>query len=758
MWKTFIRFSLSGILITCRIVAFTQCSVDAGADASIICGDSVQLNAECQWVGLNIGEQPILNSVYFTDVNTGYAVGNYGIILKTTNGGTDWISQNSGTSDWLQSVYFSDSNIGYAVGGSTILKTTNGGTDWASQNSGTSNWLHSVYFSDANIGYAVGYHDNGNFNPGLILKTTNGGTDWVSQNSGSSWPLKSVYFTDENKGYAVGDHGIILKTTNGGTDWVSQNSGLSNWLNSVYFSDANTGFAVGCYDNGYWFLSLILKTTNGGTEWIAGVFGSNQSLNSVCFTDANNGYAVGSNGLILKTTNGGADWKSQNSGIDDNLNSVCFSNATTVYIAGGHLSSGAIYMINPLDLLFSWSPAEGLNATNIAVPLANPIITTNYTVTMTTAGGCIATDSVKVNVYPLTANAGLDKTIFCGGTALLDSVETNYTGSGVLKYHWSPSTGLNNDSIPNPTSTITGDITYTVIVTTPNGCVATDSVTVFLAPPMNPPNICFVGVDGSNKNIVVWEKPASTAVDTFSIFRESNVTGVYQKIGSVSYSSLCVFTDTSSNPAIQSNKYKISIMDNCGLESPPSSPHKTMHLTINQGQNNAWNLIWEPYEGFTVSTYYIYRGTTPANMLLIGTTSGSSNQYSDFTAPTGFIYYQVEVMSSIPCNPSKSGYTSARSNIATNNPSYGIDNKSKDEVRFIITPNPANDYFILDFPEYSSVNKPSLELWGIDGQLIKRFPISNFITKIDIADLSSGVYFIRLIKSKGVGVRRIIKE
>lgn len=36
-----------------------------------------------------------------------------------------------------------------------------------------------------------------------------------------------------------------------------------------------------------------------------------------------------------------------------------------------------------------------------------------------------------------------------------------------------------------------------------------------------------------------------------------------------------------------------------------------MHLTINQGMGNTWNLIWQPYQGFVVSSYNIYRGTTP---------------------------------------------------------------------------------------------------------------------------------------------------
>jgi hypothetical protein len=82
-----------------------------------------------QWEWQNPSPQGSwLNSVVFTDVNTGYAVGDWGTIIKTINGGTTWITQPSGTSENLNSVFFTDSNTGYVVGsGGTILKTTNGG-------------------------------------------------------------------------------------------------------------------------------------------------------------------------------------------------------------------------------------------------------------------------------------------------------------------------------------------------------------------------------------------------------------------------------------------------------------------------------------------------------------------------------------------------------------------------------------------------------------------------------------------------------
>ncbi len=273
------------------------------------------------WNNPTNGTSNQLNSVCFTDANTGYAVGYYGTILKTINGGTNWITQTTGTTNYLYSVYFTDVNTGYAVGqNGTILKTVNGGTNWIAQ-SGASNHLYSVYFTDANTGYAVGQN-------GTILKTVNGGTNWIAQ-SGASNHLWSVYFTDATTGYAVGESGIILKTVNGGTNWITQTSGLSGYVNlySVYFTDANTGYAVGSY-------GIILKTVNGGTNWIAQTSSTDNSLKSIYFTDANTGYSVGNFGTILKTVNGGTNWVEQTNASNNHIGSVYFTDANTGYAVG----------------------------------------------------------------------------------------------------------------------------------------------------------------------------------------------------------------------------------------------------------------------------------------------------------------------------------------------------------------------------------------------------------------------------------------
>ncbi|MEJ8755651.1 T9SS type A sorting domain-containing protein [Pontibacter sp. H259] len=83
---------------------------------------------------------------------------------------------------------------------------------------------------------------------------------------------------------------------------------------------------------------------------------------------------------------------------------------------------------------YSWSPATGLSATNIANPIASPATTTTYTVTVSNANGCSATDQVivKVNAAPVASITPVGATIFCEGA----SVVLNATQGAGYTYQW----------------------------------------------------------------------------------------------------------------------------------------------------------------------------------------------------------------------------------------------------------------------------------------------------------------------------------
>ena len=99
-----------------------------------------------------------------------------------------WSAATSGTTNILNGAYLLDSGVGFAVGDAgTILKTTDAGMTWSPLTSGTTNALHDVYFFDATQGVAVGEQ-------GLILRTTDGGSGWQGVTSGVTDTLRSVSF------------------------------------------------------------------------------------------------------------------------------------------------------------------------------------------------------------------------------------------------------------------------------------------------------------------------------------------------------------------------------------------------------------------------------------------------------------------------------------------------------------------------------------------------------------------------------------
>lgn len=68
-------------------------------------------------------------------------------------------------------------------------------------------------------------------------------------------------------------------------------------------------------------------------------------------------------------------------------------------------------------LVYSWSPAAGLNNPEIANPFANPATTTNYTLTVRSiGGGCVDTDDVVIKQSAIDSTMQISgKLIFCEG-------------------------------------------------------------------------------------------------------------------------------------------------------------------------------------------------------------------------------------------------------------------------------------------------------------------------------------------------------
>ncbi|MGA9115405.1 MAG: YCF48-related protein [Bacteroidota bacterium] len=269
--------------------------------------------AEPGWYWQNpLPQGNTLNGIDFGDSQTGYAAGNAGTVLRTTDAGYTWQRLRVPTDEDLWSVSFQDPMTGTVVGsGGTILRTVDGGLSWTEQASNTSNALRSVRFTDYDHGVAVE-------DVGRVLRTADGGQTWNLISIPGSTGLFAVSFPVPGRGTAVGAFGRIVRTTDGGTTWEAQASGTSQHLFGVHFFDVQRGLAVGTG-------GVILRTTNGGANWTDLATGTFQPLYGVCFMDSLRGMAVGLPGTNYLTTDGGENWDALPSGTTSYLRQVIFT-------------------------------------------------------------------------------------------------------------------------------------------------------------------------------------------------------------------------------------------------------------------------------------------------------------------------------------------------------------------------------------------------------------------------------------------------
>jgi photosystem II stability/assembly factor-like uncharacterized protein len=97
-----------------------------------------------------------------------------------------------------------------------IYVSTDGGKSWKKSDSGTQRLLYDVSMASKQVGWAVGQL-------GLILRTDDGGVTWTAQpnaKQGEGVNLLSVVALDEKRAWAVGEWGTRIHTADGGKTWT----------------------------------------------------------------------------------------------------------------------------------------------------------------------------------------------------------------------------------------------------------------------------------------------------------------------------------------------------------------------------------------------------------------------------------------------------------------------------------------------------------------------------------------------------------
>jgi PKD repeat protein len=267
------------------------------------------------------------------------------------------------------------------------------------------------------------------------------------------------------------------------------------------------------------------------------------------------------------------------------------------------------------------------------------------------------------------------------------------------------------------------------------------------------PEICIVSVTSDEHNRLIWNNKFSTRLELYNIYRETTQPDIFEFIGSVPYGDQCIFNDITSDAELRSYTYRMTGVLDDSTETDSSASHKTIHLTINQGPSG-WNLIWNPYEGISFNTYYIYWGTTPDSLTLLDSISASFSSFTDLDPPSGPLYYAVEIIKGDGCFPTRDDdYNRSRSNVQFNGET-GI--SDIDVRRIIIFPNPTNDILNIRLEPKMGCSETNLSIYNMQGQAVLSFQINSAKTSVNIKDIEPGIYLARIKCQETVFVQKLV--
>jgi len=309
-----------------------------------------------------IPEDATLRDIQFIGTQVGFAVGDHGLVLKTTDGGNSWQQLTVPVDCTLRSICFLSDRVGWIVGGDwltytrigtgVLLHTNDGGSTWQQLAREELPELHRVRFFSLESGYVIG-RPNAAY-PSGVMQTTDGGRTWrpLAGAAASGWrtadflrpdvgvvagdrgrmalvangrlnaprtdepSLKGFYAIDlveEGRGWLVGDGGLALQTSNGGLVWKDPPQPLPTAARDVF--DFRAVHARG---DRVWIAgrpgSTIWHSPDGGQTWERQRTGEPQPLEALTFTSENDGWAVGTLGTMLRTRDGGRTWQAVRGG------------------------------------------------------------------------------------------------------------------------------------------------------------------------------------------------------------------------------------------------------------------------------------------------------------------------------------------------------------------------------------------------------------------------------------------------------------
>lgn len=279
-------------------------------------------------------QQSSLRDVHFIDASQGWAVGDHGVILKTTDGGQRWnavADVNRAIRDWNHAA--GQLSLREKLQGVNDRRIQSGVKTSKSSSPKISCQLNSVYFLDEHYGWAAGGYAVPLLDRtrSVILKTVDGGVNWRIIANTMPPHLKHIEFSDPNTGWAIGDSSSsfgsgIFYTHDGGQTWQGQPLAGRRQRHDWVAAARQGERLIGVSTSGQLKFSQGNKVDNGGV-----LAKRRQHISDVVMTSGSSGWAVGALGAIFQTRDQGLSWQvpPQVQKSDSWLGQIDFASAAT---------------------------------------------------------------------------------------------------------------------------------------------------------------------------------------------------------------------------------------------------------------------------------------------------------------------------------------------------------------------------------------------------------------------------------------------
>ncbi len=197
-------------------------------------------DAGLTWSDVLLGSEESINSIFFTDMEAGYAVGDNGAMIRTIDGGLSWVRMGTNLNQSLHDIYFKSKDTGVLVGNYGIIEITyNGGDTWNSIGDELEDiHLTSAVISEEGIVVAVGRDSR-------VCISHDYGASWDFQDIRGVSVMQKVIILADNSYAICTTLGKVFRSINLDGEWQDMKTGIRNTLHSLACNSSGYLYAVG---------------------------------------------------------------------------------------------------------------------------------------------------------------------------------------------------------------------------------------------------------------------------------------------------------------------------------------------------------------------------------------------------------------------------------------------------------------------------------------------------------------------------------